>query len=151
METLDEQLNSKPSLSPKTLDDIKSTTPWIKFLCVLGFIYTGFMAMGAIGLLVVSATFHMPAFLSLIYAAFAALGIYVLVNLYQYANKLREFTITQDMNTLEAAFEKQKNFWRTYGIIILVLIVLVLVVLVFFGSMVMTMFSNMGNYRNGFH
>ncbi|NQT16981.1 MAG: hypothetical protein HQ582_29760 [Planctomycetes bacterium] len=123
-------------ISPGVHRALGQTRPWVVFLSILGFICGGFMALGAVGVLIGAAVSGEPAMLFLgpfylIYAALYLAGSYYLL---VYGLKIGSLQRTNSLGDLEAALVAQKSFWKLLGIV--TAIGLVLGVLAIAGFMV---------------
>lgn len=125
-------------VTPRTIEMLNQTRPWVQLIGVLLWIGTVLLAIGAIvGFFVgLAGGGAIPAMLMS-----AVYGIFVLVygslarSLTRYAKSINALNSSERVRDLEDAMESQKTFWRLAGIITLVtiLIYLGLLVLLFAG------------------
>jgi hypothetical protein len=113
-------------VSPKVVEMLRQTQPWVRFLSVLFFI--GFVLLlvgGVIGLLFSLTTASGElAMVFAIYAVMAVLYLAPAVFLGRYATNIAQFRLSLRVQDLENAMEAQKSFWRFAGIAALVVLVL---------------------------
>ena len=115
-------------MSPRVIQALAGTKPWVRFCSVIGFILTGFMFLGALGMLVVggmaelggAAAFGVAAF----YVILGVLYLYASIKLWSYGSHIRRLMMSQSIWDLEAALEAQRSFWKFVGIMILIALVL---------------------------
>jgi hypothetical protein len=136
METLDDtQVREGVQFSPTALAHLRGTTPWMKFMAILGFIFSAIMGLGSIGIFIAGSKLgNGMAALSLIYVVFTAIYVWLSLLIYQQASSISSFLMLQDLQSLELAFAKQKTFWMTVGIMTILAFVFSITFLVFFAS-----------------
>ncbi|MEO5892196.1 MAG: DUF5362 family protein [Ferruginibacter sp.] len=114
---------------------LKETAAWGKFLAVIGFIYSGLIAIGAIYavslLTSISGNYGGQSqrvwtggSIAFLYFGFAAIIFYMSVYLYHFAKKTQMAIKGNDQATLEDAFRHLKIYFRFAGIITVITIVL---------------------------
>lgn len=111
-------------VSDKVVAGLRKTRPWALLIAVFSFIYAGFLALGALGLM-----FEKPAegFVALFFAAIAALpGAF----LARYAGAIHKLLHGGGVAELEKAIESQASFWQIAGIMTLVVLALMMFVIV---------------------
>jgi hypothetical protein len=147
METLDNgAISAQVQFSPKALSDLSSTTPWMKFLAILGFIVTGFMLLASLGIFAMASQLGAAfAGIGIFYLLFSGLYGYLSLLLFQQASNIRSYLVVNDIFTMETYFAKQKTFWMIIGIMVLVSIIFTIVFLVFFASTFAMLMSNLGS------
>lgn len=151
MENFDEELVS-PASVPETAqlivtEDIRSyiyeTAKWTKFLSIMGFIFTAFIALAAFGAGAIVNTLPdtpgMGAFkaiggagITIIYLLFALLYFYPSLLLYKYSGAAKNAVLYGDQPSLSIAMSKMKSLFKFWGIFTIVIIgayVLILIAL----------------------
>jgi len=131
MQTLDDATVATGSeLTPQAVNDLKGSTPWMKFMAILGFIGAAFTLIGALMMLAAGSQVQGGAILAVLYIVFAGVYFYVSYLLLQWSNSLSGFVTSRSPSQLEAAAAKQKSFWMTVGVITIVGFVLVIIMLI---------------------
>jgi hypothetical protein len=136
----------------KTLDDailtisrpaamyLLETSKWTSFLSILGFIFSGLIAVVALFAGSIMATMtpgqaNMPKattfFIGFIYLMMGILYFFPSWYLYQYTRKLKAALSSKDSNELIAAFENQKSLYKFWGIFTIVLLAIYAIILLF--------------------
>lgn len=126
--------------TPRAIEILGQTRPWVRFLSVLGFIATALMA--AMGLLGGALGLAGPGGNTPIVALFAYLPlslVYFFPSLYlwRYADRISNLQQTGTAADMESALESQRSFWRFVGIALALVLALYVVLL---GLMVPLMF-----------
>ena len=131
MDTLDNQsFNDKSSgLSPVAMETIRTTIPWMKFIAIMGFIFIGFVVIGAFMSGATGTDKGMVQMLTNLVAA--VLGFFPSLFLFQYANNLSYYLESKQALDMEQAVLKQKNYYIFLGVITILGIVLVLLVFLY--------------------
>lgn len=131
--------NIKATLTHFSIEYLKSTAPWLKFLSILGFIFSAlllfvaFFSLGAAGITKeVSGTVSNSVVSFILYLVIAIITFFASKYLFNYAGKIKAFTTTNDSVMLEAAFLMQKKFWKLIGIIFIIYLSLLLIALIAF-------------------
>lgn len=110
-------------VTPRILEAMRQTRPWITFFAVLGFIATGFAVIGGIGFIATMPS-DVPgggAF-GLVYLAIAALYGVGSGLLYRFRTSIVSLERGEGVTALESAIEDQRSFWRFIGISALVVL-----------------------------
>jgi hypothetical protein len=111
-----------------SVEALRATKPWVRFLAVLGIIGTVFMVLGSLVLL----NFHgamrgVPAGLRVLvqvfYLIMAALQIPPVVYLSRYASRIGTLLESRKPEHLAEALVAQKSFWRYVGAMALILVI----------------------------
>ena len=125
------------AFSPRLVRDMAATKPWVRFIAVLGTIGVAIIVIAGIVFLFAGASFAEATgvplggpLIGLLYLILAVVAGYPMVLLHQYAGKIRDFVGKPEAQELEAAVERQRTFWKTYGILSIVMIGVSLVVAV---------------------
>jgi hypothetical protein len=130
---------------------LRGTKPWVRFLSVLGFIGTGLgvlagLGLGAAGGLGAGLAMSESLMFGMIYVLMALLYFFPSLQLHRYAGAIEDALRTRASAAVATALQKQQTFWRTVGIMMLVLIVLwVLAVMGAIGAGVFAAFTAAGN------
>ncbi|MGI9243788.1 MAG: hypothetical protein ACR2RV_23525 [Verrucomicrobiales bacterium] len=136
-------------VSSATVDILVRTRPWALFVAVLGLIGVGFLVVAAIGLLAVFSQLGSSGIglvMALLYFAIAAIYALPCIRLVQYCSAITRLRTTPTSASLENALDRQRSFWKTIGIMILIGILLgVLMAIV---SATATVSTPSGRYYN---
>lgn len=122
----------------RTMQLMRATKPWVRFMSIFGFIVAGLMV--AVGVFVgVTAIlggsgFGQQLLFSLLYPVFGVLYFLPSLFLGQYASRIGDFLQSGTLESLDAALEAQKKFWRFVGIMAIVVISAYIVI--FLGAIV---------------
>jgi hypothetical protein len=124
---------------------LKKASPWIRFLGILGFIGSGFMALGGVASLVlfpiVGALWReIPGFgahsnlagisLGLYLIFFAVLYFFPAFYTYNFGTRLRAYLQSGAGQDLETAFKNNKSLWKFLGIIAIIGLAFILLIAV---------------------
>jgi hypothetical protein len=111
---------------------LRETSPWARFLGIIGFIQCGLMALGGLVSLAVipalSDLSGMPSFIAggvgglvgFIYIIGAALLFFPARFAYNFGTKLRSYQRSSAEEDLESAFKNSKSLWKFLGILTIV-------------------------------
>lgn len=131
---LDSQSGSQYfTLSPQAIDYIESGSKWAKFLAILGFIGTGFIAFFLIIGLVFTGGLSSNApfgdslmasmgLMILFYGIILVINFFFALYLYRFADKLSSAVSNQSNELFEEGFMNYKRFFKMVGIMTIVLI-----------------------------
>jgi hypothetical protein len=122
----DEQL----VLSPRVIDLMRNTGPWVRFLAILAYIFAGLLALGGIFMLVQSATARfrpVPPAAGVLYLVLAVVYLFPAGYLSRYASALRRLQQMRRNVDLEEAIDAQRAFWKLCGILTIIVFGLYLV------------------------
>lgn len=113
-------------ITPKIVEMLAKTQPWVRFLSVLGFIGFALTMVMALGVLMVgvSRTDFGMVFISVLNAIFGLVYLFPSVYLSRFASDIQRLRSTLRVQDLEEALESQKSFWRFAGIATLFTVVL---------------------------
>ena len=126
--------NTGVSLSVTMLQYLSETSPWLRFIGILGYIGSGMMAIGGIiGAIVMLAASELaggfetfPAWiLPFVYIPLGALMFFPAHFTYNFGKKLRDYKFSNSTEDLEMAFKNNKSFWKFYGIICIIYLSLI--------------------------
>ena len=129
-------LSSPGSLTPRILQILGETKPWVRLCSIIGFIFTGLILLGALVMLIAGGAIFagnfgegpaaigaaMPVVMSLIYVGMAALYFFPSLKLWKYGTYILKLMNSQSMDDLEAALDAQRGFWKFVGIMIIIVI-----------------------------
>ncbi len=113
------------SVASTTIDLLRQTRPWVRFMSVMSFIGSGFMLIFGVAVMVIGSLgpsgkdLPTPA-LGLVYVPLAFLYVYPGVKLWSYASAIEKLTLSRAVDDLDGALGQQKSFWRFVGIMALV-------------------------------
>lgn len=148
MNELDDVLDDKSSngadgvFTARMRNAAKAMSPWMKFLAILTFVGGGFMIIG--GLMTLFSGYGAFKLQGLFNAMYGGLYIYLGTLLLKAANSIKGFGDTGSGSQLETSFDEQAKFWKTSGIIAIVVIALAIIV----GIIVaVTLSSSIGNFN----
>ena len=136
-------------VSENMLNSLNATRPWVKFLAILGFIFTGLVILGGLAMALVfsfiPAKQGFPHFFGPVFGVFYLLmGVfmYLIPCLYllRYGQAI-DGIATSGQAAIENALDKQKSFWKYMGILAIVMIALY--VLMMIGMFAAVMFGVM--------
>lgn len=106
--------------TPRAIEMLKQTRPWVRFLSVLGFM--GTFALAVSGFLrgvggMAGPVGGMPGLAILgIYVTLSLLYFFPSLFLWRYADCISRLQVTEAAADLESALEAQRSFWRFVGI-----------------------------------
>jgi hypothetical protein len=112
------------------LEKMRMTRPWVLFLAIVGFLFSGLIVIGGVG--VVGATMFLEAKgngpmligLGVLYTLIGGLYAVPPFGLARYASSIADLMREPRMDRLSTALERQRWFWTVAGIFAAVLIVL---------------------------
>jgi hypothetical protein len=134
---------SAGNLTETMVSYLKDASPWLRFVGIMGFIGSGVMAMGAVG--VISASPFISSNITDIPGAWGVaalvaggliyLGISVLVFFparftYFFGEKIRRFLRSNSEAELEGAFKNNRSLWKFIGIMTIINIAIIPVFIV---------------------
>lgn len=134
-----QSINTGDGVSAETVDQLARTRPWTLFVAVMGFIGVGFMVIAALmGFAAMSqvGAGGVGMMIGLIYLAMAAIYALPLIRLVQYSSAITQLRISPSSRALELAMDKQRSFWKTVGIMMIIGIVLMILLMIASASMV---------------
>lgn len=125
---------SDPSLS-SAAHMLRQTKPWVRFISVLMFIGSAFLALGGAIMMAAGAAGgpRVPgAFAGIVYVFMAILYVIPAVFLWRYADRIGSFMLHRTPGTLAHALEAQKSFWKFVGILTLIVLCIYATLAIFF-------------------
>jgi hypothetical protein len=121
---LDTATSASGGVTGKTVEMLRQTRPWVRFLSILGFVFAALMlAVGVIGGAVGMATGGPTGWVALLYIPLALIYLMPSIYLNRYAGRIRDFELRPRLEQLDGALEAQKSFWRFVGIMMVVVLV----------------------------
>lgn len=125
-------------------DMLRKTKPWVRFMSVIMFIASAFMALGGAFMMAAGAVGSpgiSGAFVGIVYVVMAVLYIIPAVFLWRYADRIGSFLLQRTPVALTHALEAQKSFWKFVGILTLIVICLYALMAIFavFSAIALTM------------
>ena len=128
---------SEGGVSLKTVEMLRQTKPWVRFVSVLGFIAAVLFILGGIFTLITisvgAGTGLSPLEVVGFLAVYVTLGLLYLppsVFLFRYASRIADLMADRRVDNLERALQAQKSFWRFIGIMILVVMAIYALIIV---------------------
>jgi hypothetical protein len=121
------------AVTARTVQLFGQTSLWVRIMSVITFIAGGFMVIGGLFMVALSALGNRgnatDATVGIVYIVMAIFYIIPGVLLSRYASKCRSFANLRSEQLLEQAVEAQKSFWKYSAILALVIIALYLVII----------------------
>ena len=117
-------------ITPRTVELLRQTRPWVMFFGVLGFVAAGLYALGGVWMMAttgLSARSSVPGTMGLLYVLVALVFFFPALMLWRYGSRIGDMMVRGHVQDLEAALEAQKGYWRLTGIITIGSIVAVVV------------------------
>jgi hypothetical protein len=127
------------TISKSAVKLLKETAPWMKFFGILGFIASAFLLIVALAMLFgignffKTSTLGIGVLLFMIYCGLSVIIFYPSLFLYNCAESMGEFSVTNDKATFEKALLMQKKYWVYMGILTIIYISLIIVLMLFRG------------------
>ncbi|HVX60867.1 MAG TPA: hypothetical protein VHC19_09700 [Pirellulales bacterium] len=118
--------------TPRAIEILLQTRPWVRFLSVLGFIATALMAVVGLlggGLGLAGAGGNTPAVVMLAYVPLSLVYFFPSLFLWRFADRISKLQTTQAASDMESALEAQRSFWRFVGIAVALVLALYVVLL----------------------
>jgi hypothetical protein len=117
-------------LSPRVIDLLARTAPWVRFLGVLTYILVAFFALLGVVMIFLTTGRAMPgapgAVLGAAYILFAVIYIFIASYLNSYASRIGRLRRMKRTIDLEEALDVQRAFWKFCGVMTIVGITLYL-------------------------
>lgn len=131
--------NFQNSTGLKISDDAKSfileTAKWAKFLSIVGFVFLGFMVLGAFFMFVAGSTIPglgaSGAGIGIVYLLMAVLYFFPTYYLLNFANKIKVGLLNTNQNDLDDGFENLKSTFKFMGILMIVVLGIYALMLIF--------------------
>ena len=109
----------------RSVELLGRTRPWVLFFAILSFIGTGLWGVGAIVLLVMAVWSPRAAYgagVAFAYVILAALTAIPAIALMKYASRIGVLTRMRRAVDLEEALDAQRSYWKSIGIIVIVIL-----------------------------
>ncbi len=119
--------------TPKAIETLRQTRPWVRFISVLGFIGSALMiGIGLLGGLMgtLSPQARAQSAVLFVYVPLSLLYIFPSLFLWRYADRIHKLQQSQHVADMESALEAQKSFWRFIGIVAAIILAIYAVLLV---------------------
>ena len=126
-------------VTPRTIEFLKQTKPWVRFIAVLMFIGCALLVLAALVVIVAGAAFTdfgrvftVP--LGIMYFLLGLLYFVPALFLFRYADAIENLMRRKTSDALESALEHQKSFWKFVGILTVILLIaygLMLIIMLF--------------------
>lgn len=141
------QANSNQSLSDSDLSLLFEAGWWAKFLGIIGFIFTGFLALMSLLLILMGSAmsnmagtngiFALMGFttIGIIYLGFTAVWFFLILYMYRFGAKARNAVRQGSMETMSESFKNLRNYFRLSGWITIIGLVLYIVLIFVFISL----------------
>ena len=127
-------LASQAALTDKMLSYLRQASPWLRFVGIVGFIFTGFTALSGFSMIFMSGTMAdtfnflgmggaasaLNAFMIIIIFGSAVILFFMSLYSYRFGEKIRRYNNTGRDEDLELGFKNNKSYWKLYGIIMIV-------------------------------
>jgi hypothetical protein len=136
IELLDQGLSSSnEGLSATDKNYLFTAARWSKFLGIVGFVFTGFIILGGIGMMAMGGFLFsgmgnsgslfagMGVLAGVFYLLFAALYFYISLYLYRFGSKMQDGLNSSTPTHVTEAFKNLKGFFQLTGIFTAVIIV----------------------------
>lgn len=125
-------------MTPAMIESFRKTRPWVLFLGILGFIFTGIMILALLSVPLTGKWGSQSGgvavgLLALLFQIVAAVFVYLMpaVLLCRYAGRIRDLLAApNETAALESAIGAQRSFWRYTGILALVAVCIAVVAIV---------------------
>ena len=142
------EINTVDPLSGRVLTEdmiyfLKGASPWLRFVGIAYFIFTGILAALGLAMIVGLRTFvsSIPGFEDFVSPVFllnvlvaAATTFFPALFMFRTGKKIKSYLFTGNSSDLEAAFKNNKSLWTFTGV--LMIIVLAFVAIVIFAALV---------------
>lgn len=119
-------------VSEPMLDSLRATKPWVRLIAVIGFVWVVLMILGGLGN--VFGPSHMrhgvAVAIGLVYLAMGIVYFFPCLFLFLYAGAIGRALNGGGGGALEAAFRRQRSFWRYAGVLALIGLVLLVIAFV---------------------
>jgi nitrate reductase NapE component len=138
MDTLDKQeMAAERQISNATLDYMRKASKWMRFVAIVGFIFTILMVLFAFALpqmmsqftnlgMSTNDTANLGAAGTVVYLIIAAIFFLPNLFLFQSANAFSRYVNNSDANTIETGFKKLHSLYLFLGVIFIIYLVIVL-------------------------
>lgn len=124
---------AEAGLTRRMVELLSQTRPWVLLIAIMGFVVTGLMVLGGLGLAVaVAVSDFEPQFLAIgvLYVFIALIYFFPCLFLLRFAGAIRKLGYGGGAAAMEEALERQYSFWRLIGILTLAVIAIYVLILV---------------------
>ena len=132
------------AVNRNTVEMLARTRPWVLFLAILGFICCGLMVLSAFSMMVLGSqmtgagaaagsAMMMP--LCVFYIVLAAIYLLPTIKMMKYSSAINTLKYSPTVEALDNALDRQRSFWKTMGIFMIVMIVLWVVLMIAIAGM----------------
>lgn len=133
------QIPEEKTLSARALTHLRTTSRWVRFFGILGFIssiFTLIATFGGITGALSSASEEDGAALWLLIGCAVLVGMvifsfYVSFVLFDYGSKTKQFVVNKDYESLAQSFKRQLTYWKLVGIMITIILAFYLLYFIF--------------------
>jgi hypothetical protein len=125
------------TISQIAISQMKATAPWMKFLSILGFVVCALLIIFAFAMLFGIGSFTQRTStgvgiaLFVIYCIMAIIVYFPNLYLFNTANSIREFCISNESTSLEKALIMQRKYWGYMGVLAIIYIAFLIIALLF--------------------
>ncbi len=148
---IDDELLSGVNLTPKALDDLRSTGGWAMFIAIVGLLFSGLMILAGLMVLIfafiddnlIGTTPNAIFFLmSFFYLAMGVLYLIPMILLLRFSNNARRVGQGQNSIAIEGAFSNLRKHYKMLGIMVIAMILLYILMIVIYGMFLGAMMSS---------
>lgn len=125
-------------LDTQSLDFLRETAKWAKFIAIAGFVFIGLMVIIAFGMGSFMSSFSQAAatplpgaFFTVMYLIIAGVYVFPVLYLYRFATKMQLALKNQDQQFLQDSLSNLKSHYKFIGIFLLVVIGLYAIGIIF--------------------
>ncbi len=127
-DVIDQNANANNIVTGASIDHIRRSAGWMKFLAILMLISAGFMVLGGLAIMTMGASLfaNLPnaqalggvpfSFMGLLYIVLSLIIIFPGLYLYRAASNYQQYVNSENAIDLELALEQQAKYWRFHGI-----------------------------------
>jgi len=124
------------SVSQQSINYLNETSPWLKFISIIGFVFSGLTFFSSFFILGASNYgYKLDIFSSiLLFIIYVAIAIIIYIPnkyLYNYSIKIRDLSTLSSNNDLEEALYIQKKFWKFLGVVSIVYLASLVIIIPF--------------------
>ncbi len=138
--------DSNHSLTQASISYLKETAKWCQFLSIIGFIFLGFILLGALGMIIFGSAvnsslaasqaygggFPFPTTLvAVLYLVVGVLYFFPIYYLFNFATKMRRATFSGGSQEIEEAFKNLKSHYKFVGIFTIIMLSIYVLIFLF--------------------
>jgi hypothetical protein len=119
-------------VSQRSIELLRATRPWVRFLSVVGYVAAGLTILGGIAVAVLSMSGQGSASmggLALVYVLAGGLYVVGAGLLGSYASRIRDLESSRRTESLEEALAAQTSFWKFTGVLMAIVVGLYSIIL----------------------